>query len=105
MRHITTSGFHVGHHEVAGMFWIVAASQSAKVPLREYRAQANHEHCQSVTSSAAPDAGSFRDNLAPDRHKGVWWPHKSKPTTECRLGGEPSKAWTASAKHRRANER
>jgi hypothetical protein len=27
-----------------------------------------------------------------DGHKGVWWPHKIKPSTECRLGGEPSKA-------------
>jgi hypothetical protein len=57
MRHITISGQHVGRHEVAGMFWIVAASQRAKAPnrvLRDYRAQASHDHCESVTSSAAP---------------------------------------------------
>jgi hypothetical protein len=62
MRHITIRALHVGRHGVADMFWMVAASQCAEAPnrvLRDYRAQANHEHCQSVTSSAARDAGSF----------------------------------------------
>ena len=64
MRHITIRGHDVGSYEVAGMFWIVAASQCAKAPnlvSRDYRAQANHEHCQSVTSSAAPGVRSFLD--------------------------------------------
>jgi hypothetical protein len=56
MRHIAISGRHVGRHKVADMFWL-AASQCAKAPnrvLRDYRAQASHDHCESVTSSAAP---------------------------------------------------
>jgi hypothetical protein len=42
-------------------------------------------------------SNGFRElcgHLASDGHKGILWPHKITPATECRLGGERSKAWT-----------
>jgi hypothetical protein len=108
MPHITISGHRVGRHQVADMFWIVATSQCAKAPnrvLRDHRAQANHEHCQSVTSSAAPDVGSFLDIWLRMGTKEFGGPHKIKPSTECRLGGEPSKSMNRKCKHHLAKER
>ena len=43
---------------------------------------------------AIPDRGCRSATKASgnDGHNGALWPHKIKTSTECRLGGEPSKA-------------
>jgi hypothetical protein len=100
MRHITISGHHVGGHKVAGMFWIVASSQCAKAAnrvLRDHRAQANHEHCQSVSSSAAPDAGNFLDIWLRTGTKEFGGLTKASPLLNADWAANHQKAWTASA--------